>query len=177
MGTPLPVEEFEVDVEGLVLPGEAYREPPLHAVEEEGPVAGVAFGSGHRLARPGRHEDLRLEPGGGDFGRLRNLGGEDSVGDQEDVGVEAGAFVAGAHLRDHAVDADGLTGGQDPLQGHDVVELEVLARRHRHPELERGGVFGSYHPSDHFAHGPSVTEACDTGVASPTARRLCHAGR
>ena len=63
------------------------------------------------------------------------------------------------------------------VQGHDVVELEVLARRHRHPELERGGVFGSYHPSDHFAHGPSVTEACDTGVASPTARRLCHAGR
>jgi hypothetical protein len=79
------------------------------------------------------------------------FGGQDAVLDEEDVAVEAGALVAGAHLRDHTEDADGLAVGQGPLEGHDVVELEHGAGRERDPEFERSGIVGADDAADERA--------------------------
>ena len=45
-------------------------------------------------------------------------------------------FVPGAHLTDRPEDLDQLTGGEDPFEGDDIVQLEVLAFAHADPELE-----------------------------------------
>ena len=61
-----------------------------------------------RTSAPGqrRHEHLGLEAGGrAPRAASTDLGGQHAVGDEEHVGVEAGALVAGPHLGDDAVDA------------------------------------------------------------------------
>ena len=49
---------------------------------------------------------------------------------------------------------------KSPLEGHDVVELEVLVVGHPHPELERGGVLLADDP----AHDRSATEKSPTAA-------------
>ena len=79
MGAPPPVDELEIGEHRLSAAGEPDREPVVHRVEEQRLVALLALGLPHLLARTGRNEDLRLEPGGGDLGRLRGLGREEAV--------------------------------------------------------------------------------------------------
>ena len=86
-----------------------------------------------------------------DLRGLADLSGQHAVGHEEHIAVEAHAVVASAHLRHDAVDPHQLAVGQHPIEGHDVVELEVRALAHAHPELERGGVFGADHPADNGA--------------------------
>ncbi len=52
------------------------------------------------------------------------------------------------HLPHRAKDADGASVGEIPLEGDNVVQLQIAARGHAHPELERGGVLGADDPSD-----------------------------
>jgi hypothetical protein len=67
-------------------------------------------GLAHALARQGRHEHLGLEARRHDLRGLAQLRRQHSAGNQEDVRAEAGAFVAGSHLRHHAEDAHLQTG-------------------------------------------------------------------
>ena len=60
--------------------------------------------------------------------------------------------MPGAHLTDRPEDLDQLTGGEDPFEGDDIVQLEVLAFAHADPELEGGGVDGPQHTTDHLLH-------------------------
>jgi hypothetical protein len=97
----------------------------------------------------GRDEHLGLEPGRLHERRFAHLGRQHAVGDEEHVAVEPGALVASPHLRDHAGDAHPPAGARElPLEGDDVVELDVGLGRDSDPELERGGVLGADHPSD-----------------------------
>ena len=82
---------------------------------------------------------------------------QDARLDEEHVGVEPGPFMAGAHEVDDAVEAHLAAVGQ---RGHDldhVVELEVLAGVHRHPELERHRVLRAEDTSDRCRCGHAVT--------------------
>ena len=144
-----PVQEVQVQVEGLLVPGQAGGEPAVHLVEEEGLVPGLALGPVHRRAGQGRDEDLGLEAGGLDQSGPADLGGQDPRLDQEDVAVQRGALVAGPDLAHHPVDLHRAPVGQGPLEGHDVVELEERVGADPDPELQRRGVLGPDHP----AHG------------------------
>ena len=129
-----------------------------------------------------RHVDLRRHPGGGDLGGLLDLGRQRAVGDREDVGVEHRALVPGPHGGDHAGDGDRRPVGQLPAGDHDVVELQVGAGRHGHPELERRRVGRAEHPPDDgaFHHGRSHkiarTFVCILPHAPPE-RRAARRGR
>ena len=152
VGAALAVEKLEVDEERLAAAAEPDRKALLHAIEEEGLIAFGALGYAHRLPGEGRHEHLGLEPGRRDLGGLGHLGRQEPLFDQEDVGIEAGAFVAGPDLADHPVDVDDLASREVAFERDDVVELEKPLRIDPHPELERGGVFGSDYPTDHLFH-------------------------
>ena len=157
MGAAGAVEEVEVRVDGLAVAREADRHLALHAVEEERLVAPQAHRAPHGLARPGRHEDLRLDARDAHVGGLRHRRRQDARLDEEHVGVEPGPFMAGPHEVDDAVEAHLAAVGQ---RGHDldhVVELEVLAGVHRHPELERHRVLRAEDTSDRCGCGHAVT--------------------
>ncbi len=149
MGAAAAVEELEVDEERLSAPAEAHREALGHAIEEERTVALLRLRPPHHLAGTGRYEDLGFETGGGHLGGLRHLGGKHTILDEEHIGVEASALVAGAYLADQPVDPHHVTAGQGSLQSHHVIQLEKAVVGHSHPELEGSGVLGADHP----AHG------------------------
>ena len=178
MGAARAVEEVEVGVDGLAVAGEADGQAPLHAVEEEGLVAVDPGGALHLLAGAGRDEHLGLHPGDLHVGRVGHRGGHHAVFDEEDIGVELGAFVARAHQVDDAVEADGAAVGQGRLDQHHVVELEVLALGHAHPELEGHRVEGAEDAAHGGAH--AVASWCSrrsmarrTIWGSPRRRRRC----
>ena len=89
---------------------------------------------------PGRHVHLGLDPRRGDLRRLDRLGREHAVGDEEDVGVEAGALVPGADLGDDARQPHRfrLAARHRALADDDVVELQVLVLGERDPERRAG---------------------------------------
>ena len=172
------VEEVEVEVQRLVVAGEPGRQPPLHPVEEQR-LGRARRPSPVRTGVPGqrRHEHLGLEPGGLHQRRLADLGRQHAVGDEEHVAVEAGALVAGPDLRDDAVDAHrARPSGQGPLEGDDVVELEVRARARRPPRTRAawrprcrspartGDRRGSAVDAD---HGPNLLRGCAASGAEP----------
>ena len=149
VGTLGPVQEVEVQVEGLVVPGQPGGQLPVHLIEEQGLVPGRALRPVDRGARERGDEDLGLEAGGLDQRRPADLGGQDPLLDQEHVTVQRGPLVPSPHLADHAVDLHRPAVGQHPLEGHDVVQLEEGVGADSHPELQRRGVLGPDHP----AHG------------------------
>ncbi len=141
------VEEVEVGVQRTAVTAETDRQLARHAVEVEGLVALLARGPAHLGARAGRYEDLGLDARGQHLGRLDRAGRQDAVFDEEDVRVEAGAFVPGTDLGHDAGQPDRLVVRRElPVADHDVVELEILVGRDRHPVRERGGVVGAQHP-------------------------------
>jgi hypothetical protein len=148
VGATAAVEELQVEHQRLTRTRQPDGEPFGHPVEEERLIAFGALGLAHRVAGPGRDEDLGLEPGGGDLGGLGHLGRQHAVGDEEHVGVETGALVAGPHLADHPEDLHHLSAGQHPFQRHHVVELKVAVLGDAHPELQWRGVLGSDDASD-----------------------------
>ena len=92
------VDELQVGEQGLLVVTQADRHLLAHAVEEQGLVALGTLRDADAAARQGRHEDLRLEAGGADRGDLADLRREKLLADQEDVGVELRALVAGRDL-------------------------------------------------------------------------------
>ena len=149
MGALRAVEEVEVEDDGLAVTGQPGGQPAQDVGEVERLVALGVDGATDLGPRQRWHERLGHDARHLDLGRLDDVGGEDAVGDQEHVGVEAGTLVAGPHLADDAVDGDLLAGRQDAIGGHDVVELQVPVGRQGDPELERGGVVGAQHsPND-----------------------------
>ena len=152
MGAARAVEEVEVGEDGLAVAREADRELALHPVEEERLVAAQAARPAHLLPRQRRHEDLGLDARHLDVRGLRDDRGQHALFDQEHVGVEARALVAGAHDVHDAVEPDLRRVGQRGRDLDHVVELQVLARLHRHPELERHRVLRAEHAADRGAH-------------------------
>ena len=141
------VEEVEVRVDRLAAAREADREPPRHRVEEERAVALGAVGAPHRLARPRRHEDLRLDARDGDVRAHRRLRRQHAAARQRHVRGEAHALLHGAQLVDDAVEVDVLPVRQRRGHVHHVVELQVARRIDVGPEGERrrGALFPSKH--------------------------------
>jgi len=56
---------------------------------------------------------------------------------------------------------DNLSIGKDALQGDNIVEFEILAFGHAHPELERRGVDRSENTTHHFIHVARVDNGHD----------------
>ena len=152
MGSPFAVDELEVHPQRLLVARQPHREFLLHLVEEESLIPLVPDGDPHLLAGKRRDEHLGLEAGGRDLGGFDHLGGEDPVLYEKHVGVEPGPLVPGNHLANHPEHSNHLTGWEHPLEGHDVVELDVLPLLDSDPELEWGGVFGPEDPADHVFH-------------------------
>ena len=161
------VQEVEVQIEGLVVPGQPGGQLPVHLVEEQGLIPGRALRPLDDRARQRRDEDLGLEAGGLDQRRPADLGGQDPLLDQEHVTVQGRPLVPGPHLADHAVDLHRPPVGQGPLQGHDVVELEEGVGPDPHPELQRRGVLGPDHP----AHGRHRSDRTPRAV-TPSGSRV-----
>lgn len=159
MGPSLAVEELEVGIERFAVSGGANGKLPLHSIKEQRLVALIAAGSPHRVAWPRRDKDLRLDPGDRHLGGLDDLGREHSVLDQEYVGVESGALVSSPDLTHRPEQLDNLSRRKDAFQGDDIVEFEIFAFGHAHPELERRGVDRSENTTHHFVHVARV----DTG--------------
>jgi len=141
-----------------IIPVEADGEPIRHAVEVEGLVALLPGRAADGLARPGRHEQLRLHARHGDVGDGGHADGEDAVLYPEHVRIELGALVEGAHVVHQPVEGDLAALRHRGAHGDDVVELEVALRRDADPELQRLGVAGADHAADFAArvsvHGP-----------------------
>ena len=152
MRPALPVEEVEVRVDRLAAAREADREPPRHRVEEERAVALCAVGAPHRLARPRRHEDLRLDARDGDVRAHRRLRRQHAAACQRHVRGEAHALLHGAQLVDDAVEVDVLAVRQRRGHVHHVVELQVARRIDVCPEGERRR--GALLRSEHQSLGP-----------------------
>ena len=143
VGAAGAVQEVDVEVDGFAVAAAPGGELAVHVVEVQGVGALVAGGAVGGGAGAGRDVDLGFDPGGGDLGGLLDGGRQHAVADQEDVGGEAGAFVAGGDLGDDAgggdrADAGDVAGGDD-----DVVELQVAVGGQRDVELQRGGVLAA----------------------------------
>ena len=67
------VEEVDVDEHRLAVTRQPRRQAAGDLVEPESPIALGALRAPHLLTRAGRHEDLRIEAGGLDLGRLADL--------------------------------------------------------------------------------------------------------
>ena len=89
------VDEVEVEDHRLAVAGEPGRQPALDVGEVERLVALGVDRPADLGARQRRHERLRHDPGHLHHRRLGDLGRQHAVGDQEHVGVEARALVAG----------------------------------------------------------------------------------
>jgi hypothetical protein len=163
------VHELEVQEYRLAVPTQADRHlRGGHRVEVQRAVplgAGCPAGGG---ARSGRHVDLGLDPGHGDLGDLAHLGRQRALVDQEHVGREPGALVAGFHIGDDACDPHDGAVRQRPLGHHDVVELQELVRRHRDGEFQRARRHRAHDQSDRF---PARHQRTRTVTS-----RLCHRG-
>ena len=143
------VEEVDVRVQRFTIASETDREPAIHGVEQQRSVTFFADGTPHRRAGPGWHERLGFDARGAHFGGLDRLGGQHTVGDEEDVRIEARTFLAGSHLGDHTRKPHRLcVPGKVAVGHHDVVELEVLIGRDRHPERQRRAVLRPDHTPD-----------------------------
>ena len=174
------VEELEVDVDGLAVAPDPGGDLMFHPVEVEGTGAFLTGGTADELAGARGHVELGLDPRGHDLGDLLHLGGQDAVGDEEDVGAEGRAFVAGADLGDDAAGDDRADAGDVAFGGDDVVELQVGAGRERDGELQRRGVLGADDAADDGAdvlllvhgklgHGPPTISATrDAGPHDPS---------
>ena len=154
MRAPGAVEEVEVQHDPLPVAGQAGRQLTVHLVEEQGLVPVGAGRLDDGLAGQRRDEHLGFEPGGQHLRRLRHLGGQHAVLDQEHVRVEPRALVARTDLADEAVDPHRLTARRGAFERDDVVELEEAVRRDGDPELERGRVLGAEHAPDGIDPGP-----------------------
>ena len=143
------IEELEVRVERLAVAPEPDRQALVHPIEVEGEIALVPRRPAHGRARKRRHVDLGLHARREDLRGFDRLRRQHAVGDEEHVGVEVCAFVAGPYLRDDARDAHRLVApGNVSLAHHYVVELEVLVGSERDPELERGRIVGADDATD-----------------------------
>ena len=146
------VEEVEVDVDRLAVAAAPGHQLALHVVVVQRRIPLRAHRPADLRARQRWHEDLRHHPGDLHHCGLRHLGRQQPVGDEEHVALEASPLVPGPHLPDDAVEAELLAGGKDAIQRQHIVELHVLPRRHRHPELQRRGIVGAQHPAHHWPH-------------------------
>ena len=164
------VEEVDIDVHGLAVAGQPCRQAARDLVETEGAIALGARCPLDLVTRPGRHEHLRLEPGGLHLRRLAHLRRQHALGDEEDVAVEADALVTGPHLGHDAVDPHDLAVRKDAIEGHDVVELQVRALLHAHPELERRRILPSDSSPDPCPlHAPGVASLLPPHAGRPDA--------
>ena len=155
------VEKVDVRKQRLAVTSEADRESAIHRVEQERAVTFLADGAPHGCAGARRHERLGLHACGAHLGGFDGLRGQHTVGDEEDVRIEAGTFLAGPHLGDHTRKPHRLgVAGELTVGDDDVVELEILVRRDRHPERQRRAVLGPDHSPDELdlrlRHGPTV---------------------
>ena len=145
------VEEVEVQVHRETVAAEPDRQPRLHLVEEQRDVALGARRAPDLGAGLRRNEHLGIETRGEHLRGFDVLRREHTVGDEEDVGVETRALLAGPHLGDDAREPHRLLTPRNPALAHDdVVELEVLLRRHRDPEREGRRVFRAEDAPDGF---------------------------
>ncbi len=109
----------------------------------------MARRAAHLGTGSGRYEHLGIEAGRQHLRGLDRLRRQHAVGDEEHVGVEAGALLAGPHLGDDPGEPYQLVAPRNcALAHHDVVELEVLLGRDRDPERQGRGVFGAQDPAD-----------------------------
>jgi hypothetical protein len=136
VGAARAVEEVEVREDRLAVAREADGQAALHLVEEQSLIAVDARGPRYLLAGPRRDEDLGLDPRDPDVRGLGHGRGKHSLFDQEHVGVELGALVAGTDHVDHAEEPDDAAVGQRGLDHDHVVELDVLPLGHPQPEVE-----------------------------------------
>ena len=127
------VDELDVEEERSAVAAEADRQLLLHLVEVERVVALVVRGPSHFGTRQRRHEHLGLDAGGHHLRRLDDLGRQHALLDEEDVGLEARALVARAHLRHDTRQRHRFTPRHRTLGDDDVVELEVLVGRRARP--------------------------------------------
>ncbi len=118
------IEEIDVAVDRGLVAADPERQPALHPIEEERHVA-LGDREAHGLARARRHEDLGIDARHRHPRRHRHRCRQHAVGDQEDVRIELGAFVAGAHEVDDAVEMDGAAVGERGAHDDHVVELEI----------------------------------------------------
>ena len=153
--SPTPaVYELEVDEERIARARKTDGKSLLHPVEEESAIAVCAGCDVHLLAGLRRYKDLGLKAGGRDLGGFEDFSRQQTLLDQEDVGVEASSLVAGPDLGHDPVDADDLPVGKRPLQGDHIVQLQESKRIHPYPELERSGVLSPDHPAYRGRHSP-----------------------
>ena len=117
------VDELEVEHHRLAVAGEAGGQPMFDLDHVERFVTFRALGLAYFGARKRRDERFRYDPGDLDLRRLRHVRGQDTVGDQEHVGVKPGPFMARPHLSHDSVDRDLIAGRQDPVERDDVVKL------------------------------------------------------
>jgi hypothetical protein len=82
------------------------------------------------------------------LGRLHDLGGQQSLLDQKDIGIKSRTLVTGPNLRHHAIYVDNLASGEEAFESDDIVELKKTLRVDPHPKLERGGIFGADDPAN-----------------------------
>ncbi|MNT05397.1 hypothetical protein D3C72_1400160 [compost metagenome] len=149
MGALFAVDEREVEEGGLAVAHDARGDAGVHLVEVERDGQIVAGGQADRVARLGRQVLFGLDARDLDVGGVGDVDGQAAVFGQEGVGVELGSLVEGAHVIDHAVEADRAEAvGALGLDLDDVVQAQDVAGRDGHPELERGGVFRAHHEAN-----------------------------
>ena len=170
-----PSRKVEVRVDRLAAAREADREPPRHRVEEERAVALGAVGAPHRLARPRRHEDLRLDARDGDVRAHRRLRRQHAAARQRHVRGEAHALLHGAQLVDDAVEVDVLAVRQRRTDVHHVVELQVALtdrrRSRRRAASRRPALFRApaLRASAHPCRAPALPSRASCSVQLATA--------
>ena len=124
----------------------------------------TAPGCAERVVAGARRDvALRVDAGGGDLGDLLDLAGQDAVGDQEDVGAERGALVAGDDVGDDPGGDDRADARDVAGAGDDVVELEVGVLGDRDVELQRRRVRGAGDLADDGLHVPGGNGRCLRG--------------
>ena len=100
MRAPGAVDELEVDVHRVAVAAEADRQSVGHLVEVQRELALAP--DARRTAEPGSGGTIHLgiDACGHDLGGFDALGRQHAVVDEEYVGVEPSALVAGPHLGD-----------------------------------------------------------------------------
>ena len=98
--------------------------------------------------------------------------GSRPAGDVEDVGVELGAFVPGAHGGDDPGDADRADPGHLAFGGEHVVELGVRLLADTDPERQGRRVLCAEHAAHRFTH-PSDPRRSYRRMRFPPASRTC----
>ena len=115
------VDEIEVEIDRFVVAAQARGKASFDVGEVKRFVTLLGGGLAHLATRQRRHERLGHHPGQLHHRRLADLGGQDAIGDQEDIAVEASSLVAGPHLTDDAVVRDLLTRCEGSIERNHVV--------------------------------------------------------